>query len=150
MFSVFLILVPRSRSLVRAYVMSFLKIGVHVLVLDQRRQGKGKLSDRWETQPHVIVARLFSADCPVYKIRPEGEEGPERILHRNNPCPCLPCLAPQTANSNEPQVTETNPGSVVWGLALPFNLGGANEEAQAPVLRRSQRENSRRPSRYMG
>ncbi len=55
-----------------------LLLGECVLVLDQRRQGKGKLSDRWEDQPHVVIARPYP-DCPVSKIRPQGKEGPERI-----------------------------------------------------------------------
>ena len=33
--------------------------GERVLVLDQRRRGKGKLSDRWEDQPHVVIAHPY-------------------------------------------------------------------------------------------
>lgn len=62
--------------------------GERVLVRDSRRQGKGKLSDRWEVMPYV-VERQRDPDLPVYIIRPEGRLGPERVLHRNllRPCP---------------------------------------------------------------
>ncbi|XDV48519.1 hypothetical protein PO909_017918 [Leuciscus waleckii] len=40
--------------------------GERVLVLDNRRQGKGKLSDRWEQTPYVVVSRS-RPDLPVYK-----------------------------------------------------------------------------------
>ena len=78
-----------------------------MLVLDQWRQGKGKLSDRWEKQPHVVIARPYP-DCPVYKIRPEGKGSPERILHRNSLRPCLPCLALQPAETTEHQARENH------------------------------------------
>lgn len=62
-----------------------------VLVKDSRRQGKGKLSDRWESRPYV-VQRQSRPDQPVYVLRPEGGTGPERVLHRNliRPCPNYP------------------------------------------------------------
>lgn len=65
--------------------------GERVLVRDSRRQGKGKLSDRWEPRPYV-VERQHGPDHPVYTIRPEGKSGPERTLHRNllRPCPNFP------------------------------------------------------------
>lgn len=62
--------------------------GERVLVMDHRRQGKGKLSDRWENQPYVIVGR-HHASLHVFKVRPEGKDEPERSLHRNSFQPCL-------------------------------------------------------------
>lgn len=121
--------------------------GEHVLVLDWKRQGKGKLSDRWESQPYVVVTQPYP-DRPVYRVRPEGKDGPERILHHNNLCPCLPCLTPRATETTELQVTETNEGIALWGYVLPFYLGGGVGEAQAPELRRSQRVNRWKPLRY--
>lgn len=65
--------------------------GERVLVRDNRRQGKGKLSDRWEAVPYVVEQRQ-GPDQPVYAIRPEGRAGPERVLHRNllRSCPNYP------------------------------------------------------------
>lgn len=65
--------------------------GERVLVRDSRRQGKEKLSDRWEPRPYV-VERQHGPDHPVNTIRPEGKSGPERTLHRNllHPCPNFP------------------------------------------------------------
>lgn len=61
-----------------------------MLVLDQRRQGKGKLEDIvWESQPHVVVAQPYP-DHLVHIVRPEGKDGPECVLHRNSLRPCLP------------------------------------------------------------
>lgn len=62
--------------------------GKQVYVKDHRRQGKGRLSDRWGNQAYVVVGR-HHASLPVYKIRPEGEDGPECTLHRNRLHPCL-------------------------------------------------------------
>lgn len=55
--------------------------GERALVLDQRIQGKGKLSDRWESQPHVVTRPY--PDLPVYTVCPEA--GPEHVLRRKNP-----------------------------------------------------------------
>lgn len=65
--------------------------GERVLIRDNRRQGKGKLSDRWGAQPYV-VERQQRPHQPVYTVRPEGKSGPERVLHRNllRPCPNYP------------------------------------------------------------
>nr|XP_055037645.1 obscurin-like [Misgurnus anguillicaudatus] len=51
--------------------------GERVLVRDNRRQGKGKLSDRWKAIPYVVL-RQQRPGQPVYTIRPEGKAGPER------------------------------------------------------------------------
>lgn len=40
-----------------------------------------KLSDRWENQPHVVVAQ---SDHLVYKVRPDGKYGPACVLYNNN------------------------------------------------------------------
>nr|XP_055072597.1 uncharacterized protein LOC129452638 [Misgurnus anguillicaudatus] len=65
--------------------------GERVLARDNRRQGKGKLSDRWEAIPYVVCKQQRPGQ-PVYTIRPEGKPGPERVVHRNmlRPCPNYP------------------------------------------------------------
>lgn len=99
------------------------------------------MSNRWESQLHVVVARPYP-DCPVYRVRLEGKDGPRRILNDNSLRPCLTCLAPRAAENTERQASETNESLAVWGFALPFNPVETVGEAQAPELRRSQREKS--------
>ncbi|CAL9687389.1 unnamed protein product [Knipowitschia caucasica] len=118
--------------------------GERVLVRDHRRRQAGKLSDCWEKRPFVIVCRLHP-ERPVYKIRPEGKDGPERVIHRNNLRPCLYYTAPEatTAPSSEPPAS-------MWGLLLP--VGEVVEEGPVPPPepRRSQRANlGARPQRYL-
>lgn len=91
--------------------------GERVLVRDCRRQGKGKLSNRWETRPHVVVCR-HRPDLPVYTIRPEGRTGPERVLHRNllHPCPNYP--ASRDEPQGEPQDSRSAPIPPLMGWAV--------------------------------
>uniref|UniRef100_A0A667XMX4 Integrase catalytic domain-containing protein n=1 Tax=Myripristis murdjan TaxID=586833 RepID=A0A667XMX4_9TELE len=84
--------------------------GERVLLRNFRRHNQGKLAPRWQSTPYVIVCQMRPHQ-PVYKIRPEGKEGPERTIHRNNirPCPFEPLpphqpVAAQT--SREPDATE--------------------------------------------
>lgn len=58
-------------------------------------RAQGKLAPRWGPERFVIVAPLFPDD-PVYRIRPEGQDGPERHHLRTCPYPVVPwVLAPQ-------------------------------------------------------
>ncbi|MGL5209396.1 reverse transcriptase domain-containing protein [Cetobacterium sp.] len=120
--------------------------GERVLVRDNRRRGKGKLSDRWESQPYV-VQRQPHPDQPVYALRPEGRAGPERVLHRNlvRPCPNYP-----TPVADKPPVEATWMPQLVGWAVVPRGLGiePRPEEPPSPA-RRSQRENrGRPPARY--
>ncbi|KAG1925606.1 interleukin-1 receptor accessory protein-like 1-A [Pimephales promelas] len=74
--------------------------GERVLVRDNRRPGKGKLSDRWESTPYVVEQRQ-GPDAPVYSVRPEGKPGPIRVLHRNllRPCPNYPQLVAEAPSA---------------------------------------------------
>lgn len=45
---------------------------LNVLVPDQRRQQRGKLSERWEEQPYVVVVSWSDPEHPVYQSRPDG------------------------------------------------------------------------------
>lgn len=123
--------------------------GKRVLALDQRRQGKGKLSDRWENQPYVVIKQPYP-DHPVYTIWPEGKAGPERVLHHNNLRPCLPALAPRTEDDAKLRNQGSNVDRIVWGFELPLPLHpeGVAQEAEGPAVRRFQREHRRMPARY--
>ena len=44
--------------------------------------GKHKLADRWEEEPHVLL-RQPNKDIPVYEVQKESGEGRKRTLHRN-------------------------------------------------------------------
>lgn len=118
--------------------------GERVLVRDSRLQGKGKLSHRWEARPYVVVS-CQGPDMPVYKICPEGQPGPERVLHWNllRPCPNYPTT--NTALMEEPEA----PRQPLMGWALvPGGLGQRDAEPPPPS-RRSQRANQgQTPERY--
>jgi transposase InsO family protein len=120
--------------------------GERVLVRDNRRQGKGKLSDRWESQPYV-VQRQPHPDQPVYAIRPEGRAGPERVLHRNliRPCPNYP----KPVERNPPVETPSMPLLLGWAV-VPRGLGAEPRQVDpASPPRRSQRGNrGQPPTRY--
>uniref|UniRef100_A0A8C1L969 Gypsy retrotransposon integrase-like protein 1 n=1 Tax=Cyprinus carpio TaxID=7962 RepID=A0A8C1L969_CYPCA len=121
--------------------------GERVLVRDNRRQGKGKLSDRWEAQPFV-VQRQPHPDQPVYALRPEGKAGPERVLHRNliRPCPNYP----KRVVENPPVETSGMPPLVGW-VVIPGGLGlGLRPEAPISPPRWSQRENRGQPPARFG
>ena len=117
--------------------------GERVLMRDHRRRQTGKLRDRWEKGPYVVVRRLDS-ERPVYKIRPEGKDGPERVVHRNNLRPCLLYTSQRTDNDDT-----DGPTAPMWGLLLPVY---GEQEGPAPPSepRRSQRANmGARPRKYM-
>ncbi len=62
---------------------SVLKPGDIVLVRNVGLQGKNKLADRWEQQPHVVKRQPISG-IPVYEVVPEHGRGRKvRTLHRN-------------------------------------------------------------------
>lgn len=60
---------------------STLEIGDRDLVRQVHLWGKHKLADKWEPSAYIIVRRI--GELPVYTVRPEGEEGPLRTLHRD-------------------------------------------------------------------
>ena len=120
--------------------------GERVLVLNQRRQQRGKLGDRWEEQLYVVVSRPHP-QRPVYRIRPEGKDGPERSLHRNllRPCPHFPPQNTTVAKSGN----TTEACLPTWGLMMPVGGGAHAEQAPLPEPRRSQRSTrGTLPQRY--
>lgn len=77
-------------------VESTLEAGDRVLVRNVRLRGKHKLADKWESDVHVVVKR--AGDLPVYTVKPEGKDGPQRTLHRDLLLPCgfLPVVESET------------------------------------------------------
>ncbi|KAI5087043.1 hypothetical protein C0J45_24413, partial [Silurus meridionalis] len=65
---------------------STLKEGDRVLVRNVRLRGKHKLADRWESDVYIVQRQ--SGDVPVYVVRPETRDGPQRTLHRDLLLPC--------------------------------------------------------------
>lgn len=63
-----------------------LDVGDRVLVRNVRIRGKRKLEDKWEQEVYVVVNR--AGDLPVYIVKPETREGPNRTLHRDLLLPC--------------------------------------------------------------
>ncbi|CAI5662959.1 unnamed protein product [Oreochromis niloticus] len=60
--------------------------GDRVLVRNVNVRGKHKLANRWEQNIHIVVKRV--KDSPVYVVRPENGDGPQRTLHRDLLLPC--------------------------------------------------------------
>lgn len=116
--------------------------GERVLVRDSRRHGRGKLSDRWEPQPYVILRR-HQDNSPVYTVRPEGRPGPERVLHRNllRPCPHFP-VAPKKTGATPVQPPNSQVGWA-WIPVPPYQPQLEGDPDLTP--RRSQRATQGRP-----
>lgn len=75
--------------------------GDRVLLQDMRARSRGKLADRWEQQPYVVVKQP-NVELPVYVIRPESSHK-EKVVHRNalKLCPLPPLLSAQVPIQNE-------------------------------------------------
>lgn len=119
--------------------------GERVLVLN-RRKGNGKLRDKWDHRPYVVLGQ-DRPNHPVYRLRPEGAEGPIRILHRNH---LRPCLLYPTPDPQEQGEIDAAPQAPIWGFSLPRApavQNDADDPESAP--RRSQRANlGNPPERY--
>ena len=120
--------------------------GERVLVRDNRRPGKGKLSDRWEPTQYVVERRQ-GPDAPVYSVRPEGKPGPIRVLHRNllRPCPNYPQLAAEAPSA--PPVPEVP--MVGWAV-VPRDPEVEVRAAPPSPPRRSQRDTRGQPPERYG
>ncbi|XP_029104416.1 uncharacterized protein LOC114909432 [Scleropages formosus] len=59
--------------------------GDRVLIRNLGLQGKAKLADRWKDTPYVVEDQL--PGLPVFRLKPEGELGPGKVLHRNHILP---------------------------------------------------------------
>lgn len=74
--------------------------GERVLIRNFRRRARGKLAPHWIPSPFVVISQIRPGH-PVYKIRPEGKEGPTQTMHRNN---LRPCPAGLGTTRTEPKV----------------------------------------------
>lgn len=79
-----------------------LKEGDRVLVRNICLRGKHKLGDRWESDVYVVLKQ--SEGIPVYVVRPETGEGPQRTLHRDLLLPCG--FLPMTQVEDETDITK--------------------------------------------
>ncbi|XP_072115422.1 uncharacterized protein [Mobula birostris] len=59
--------------------------GDRVLIRNLGLQDKHKLADRWAATPYVVESQM--PNLPVYRVRPEGGQGPVKVLHRNHLLP---------------------------------------------------------------
>ncbi|CAI5693980.1 unnamed protein product [Oreochromis niloticus] len=138
--------------------------GERVLVHTTRRDGEGKLAAHWEEEIQIVVGQPNPAN-PVYRIRPEGKDGPVRVVHRNRLriCAFLPSDDYKTGDGTpEPETTATHDIATVsdqwlllWSMAQqrPGSDHYPPSYQSAPAiqegLRRSARENfGKPPSRY--
>ena len=86
-----------------AKVREFLiKPGDWVFVKNVRLRGNRKLANRWEDDAYLVIEQC-SEDSPVFKVRPETGEGPERTLHRNMLLPCRYTPGPDLPHQPPPQ-----------------------------------------------
>ncbi|XP_062386073.1 uncharacterized protein LOC134073108 [Sardina pilchardus] len=118
--------------------------GERVLVREHQRRGRGKLSDRWESGPYVVVG-CPRPNVPVYTVRPEGRSGPDRVLHRNllRPCPNYPMVDSPTPEG--PEASEALQGPLLGWTLAPGAPTPVVEESPPPQHRRSQRDTQGRP-----
>ncbi|KAL3974076.1 SWI/SNF-related matrix-associated actin-dependent regulator of chromatin subfamily A-like protein 1 [Sarotherodon galilaeus] len=82
---------------------STLDVGDQVLVRNLRLREKHKLADKWEQTVYIVTKQM--ENLPVYTVKPENGDGPNRTLHRDLLLPCG-FLSP-TEHETE-QVTKTN------------------------------------------
>lgn len=71
-----------------------------MLLQNMRAKGRGKLADRWDRQPYVIVKQP-DAELPVYVIRREVGDF-EKVVHRNLLRPCSLPLPPEKWSLSQP------------------------------------------------
>ena len=62
-----------------------LQAGDRVLIRNLGLKGKNKLANRWNIHPYIVKKKL--PDLPVYVLKPEKGDGPEKTLHRNHLLP---------------------------------------------------------------
>lgn len=113
--------------------------GERVLLRNFRRHDQGKLAPHWQPIPYVVVCQMRPHQ-PVYKIRREGRDGPERTVHRNNirPCPADAQWPPPPAtapNSSRPQNGDGFPVTLPYIMVpvTPVGPAARGPEQRAPA-----------------
>ena len=103
---------------------SSLQPGDRVLVRNlSERGGPGKLRSYWEQQIHVVVGQR--GNLPVYEVRPEGQSGKPRVLHRNLllPCTFLPVDPIEPPLHSIRETVSTCPSKTVAGRPKTYEFG---------------------------
>lgn len=59
--------------------------GDRVLIRNFGLRGKHKLADRWKATPYLVECQL--PGLPVFKLKPENGQDPDKVLHRNHILP---------------------------------------------------------------
>lgn len=119
--------------------------GERVLVQNNCHHGQGKLNDRWESQLYMVLCH--HPDSPIYTVRPEGRQGPDRVLHRNllRPCPHYP--AEQMAENPTSQPQQPNTG---WAWVPMVPVPPVLQDDPDTESRQSQRATRGRPPERYG
>ena len=77
------------------------EVGDRVLVKIVSFDGKHKIADRWEDTPYLVIKKPNN-DIPVFCVKREDGDGPERVLHRNLllPIGSLPLIQPDMSRDS--------------------------------------------------
>ena len=108
---------------------SSLQPGDRVLVRNlSERGGSSKLRSYWEQQIHVVVGQR--ENLPVYKVRPEGQTGKPRVLHRNLllPCTFLPVDPLEPPLHSIRETVSASPSKTVAGRPQTYEFGASESE----------------------
>lgn len=109
--------------------------GERVLVRSFRRRARGKLGPYWDPCPQVIVGQP-DPHWPVYHLRPEGQEGPVRTLHRRHLriCPAgCDLRSPETVGERGGGGgLEVGPGREGHALGWPGRLSLGGDQGGQP------------------
>ena len=112
----------------RKAVNSKLEPGDLVLVRQKAFKGKHKLSDRWETNPYVVLEHI-NPKVPVYRVQSSEDSKKVRVLHRNM---LFPLCSKQEEEAKDVEM-ETNPE--ILSDDDEANLSVENQQYTGPLTR---------------
>lgn len=84
-----------------------LTVGDRVLVRIVAFDGKHKISDKWETDPYLVMSKP-NDEAPVFVVQKENGQGRKRTLHRNLLLPIGFLNTESNLERNNPAPTEEN------------------------------------------
>ena len=104
--------------------------GDQVLICNlSERGGPKKLRNYWEDKIHIVVEQK-GENSPVYKVRPTGSNGRDRVVHRNLLFPCH--FSEQQATNTETKRNNRNrskpPAKTPHGADNAKNEGHESDE----------------------
>lgn len=102
---------------------STLDVGDRVLVRNLRLREKHKLADKWEQTVYIVTKQM--ENLPVYTVKPEKGDGPNRTLHRDL---LLPCGFLSPIEHEPERVTKPNRPRTRQSSALEIDTDQALEE----------------------